>query len=140
MTPACGPHHRCNRETFGQFVQHNRYEDQDSKLRAYQCGDGDGDSVKECVHYQSAKPRQSRVMLEHRRLMSLLTEMKVRRNGVFNKLNQQVSAEQPHHWNKRGPGPLLDRFRNDLQEYSSQHEACAECDKVPERCLPDLSR
>src|SRR5687768_15973451 len=70
-----------------------------------------------------------------------LSEMKVRRNGVFKKLRQKIASQKQNHRNIKGfvcgnpafKQPDFNNFRQNFNKNNRQHKSCAERENVFER-------
>ena len=65
--------------------------------------------------------------------VSLFTEVKMRRESMFEKVDQQIARQNQHlsaHRRARARLAQSERFRNHLQENSREHEARAQRHKI----------
>src|SRR5271155_3585503 len=97
----------------------------------------DGNAVEKCVNYQTENRGDPGVLRSHFMMMRFFPEVKMRRHGVLEEMDEQVSAEHKKE-NFIGSGRELERFGNHFQECGGEHKACAERDEIVQICARPL--
>ena len=122
-------------------MQQNGDEDQNAELRVDQRGDGNRYAIEERMHQQRPQAGNRCMVRQHGFFVGLFAKMKVRRDGVLDKLNQHVAGQHPEHWIELlAVRPLFHAFGDQFDEDSGQHKARAERDQVTQRHLSQPAR
>src|SRR5438552_8306280 len=105
-------HYRSHRETLGNLVHEYRKEDQPTQPAGNQESGGNGDAVEKSVDHQPQHYGISAVGVHKLIGMRLFPEVKVRGQGVLEKMDDKI-ARQNEQWRTRGVQPQA--FRQHLR-------------------------
>src|ERR1035441_4410938 len=126
---ATGEHHRRDGESFGNFVQKNREEDDPAERLGNEESRGDRDAVEKRVDQQPDQNRVSLVRMDELVGVSFFSKVEMRSDGVLEEMDEQVS-EQDEESGIRAT--QLNALRYHFDERRRQHETGAERDEVAE--------
>src|SRR5579864_5180113 len=108
-------------------MQKDRQEDQPAQPVRNEEPRSDGDAVEERVNDQSEQDRIGFVGVNEFVVMRFFTEVEMRRNRVFEEVNDQISQQNQK---SCAPSAQLKTFWNHLDQGCGQHESRSQRDKV----------
>ena len=122
---AAGQHDGGDGKALGQLVKEDGEKDQHAEAGGNKHSRSDGHAVKKRVDGQAHQDRPTGVSVGDFGGVSFLAKMKMRGNGVFEEMHQQIAAEDEKK-NGRARRGQANGFGNHLQERGGQHETRAE--------------
>ena len=96
-----GQHQRGHGEPLGQFVQENGDEDDSAEPGGNQQAGRDGDPIEESVNAQAQQRGRAGMGVRNFVMMGFFAEVKMRCEGVFEKVDEEVSAENLKRFKKK---------------------------------------
>ncbi len=118
-----------NRDSFGNLVQHDREEHQNSERVAHGEATRDRDAVDESVQQQPCKRGPAHCLSDR---VLFFAKVKVRRQRVLGEMHEEVAHEH-HECGARSP--FLDRVRDEVEQTHRDHEASRERQESVEAAL-----
>ena len=120
-------HQRSHGKTFRDLVQHNRQENDPAQPAGNQKARGNRHAVKKRVNGQ-AQQRGNSGVVRHKMLhVRFFSEMKMRRERMFKKMNDEISDQ---HQEIRGASGQGHRLGKNFEDGRGQHETRAQRQKI----------